>query len=238
MGYQNITLGSGFSFFTPTFKAVAGGAIDIQNIKCLQTDGSEWKTSGKGATKCAGDVSVQKVDTTGRFGTVYSYYSTLTPVGWYSDNGATYAEGISFADGEGMIVQNTHTVGASFQVSGEVNLNPGIVLANGFSFCGNFTPVTINIQDFACVQIDGSDWKTSGKGATKCAGDVSLQKVDSTGRFGTVYSYYSTLTPAGWYSDNGTVYAEGVTFTAGEGFIVQNTHSVGAKLLPKAPVVQ
>ena len=178
------------------------------------------------------------MDSTGRFGTEYSYYSTLTPVGWYSDGGTVFAESITFSQGEGMIVQNTHSVGASFQVSGEVDLQPGLVLTSGFSFSGNFTPSTINLQDIACVQVDGSPWLASGKGATKCAGAVSLQKVDSTGRFGTEYSYYSTLTPAGWYSDNGTVYAEGVTFAAGEGFIVQNIHTVGAKLLPKAPVVQ
>lgn len=112
VGYQNITLESGFSFFTPTFKAITGGSLDIQNIKCLQADGSEWLASGKGATKCAGAVSLQKVDSTGRFGTEYSYYSTLTPAGWYSDNGTVYAEGVTFAAGEGFIVQNIHTVGA------------------------------------------------------------------------------------------------------------------------------
>ena len=118
----------------------------------------------------------------------------------------------------------------------DVSLHPRAITESDFSFSGNFTPSTINLQDIACVQVDGSPWLASGKGATKCAGNVSIQKVDSTGKFGTEYSYYSTLTPAGWYSDGGTVYAEGVSFAAGEGFIVQNTHSVGAKLMPKAPI--
>ena len=80
----------------------------------MQTNGAAWKTSGSGNTKCAGAVSIQKIGTNGNYLDEYSYYSTKTPQGWYDSTGTTYiSKGtVSFAPGEGFIVNNGHTIGA------------------------------------------------------------------------------------------------------------------------------
>ncbi|MBR3923743.1 MAG: hypothetical protein IKJ45_11560, partial [Kiritimatiellae bacterium] len=168
------------------------------------------------------------------------------PSGWYYDVAGTwtYATGVTFSQGEGMIVQNNHSVGANFVISGEVDLAPALILPKGVSFSGNFTPVDMGLQDIQCVQTNGAAWARSGTSATKCNGLVSLQKTDADGNFLTNYKYFSTDSdigagnPSGWYYDvAGTwTYATGVTFKSGEGFIIQNNHSVGAKLVLKSPI--
>ena len=238
MGYQNIDLASGFSFFTATFKGIGSSSIDLQSITSVQTDGSAWKTSGKSATKCAGDIIVQKIGTDGSYLDAYAYFSTKETPGWYGNSGATYAEGVTLAEGEGIIVNNIHTVGAKLVVNGEVQLTPARILPSGFSFCGNFTPVAIDLQDITSTQTDGSEWKTSGKSATKCAGDIIIQKIGTDGSYLTAYAYFSTKEPAGWYANSGADYVakDTVTFAPGEGFIVNNSHSVGARLVLPSPI--
>ena len=228
----------GYSFFTVTFKSIGAESIDIQSIESCQVDGSAWKTSGSGNTKCAGAIKIQKVDAEGSYLDQYNYYSTKDPQGWYTMDGTYVEKGtITLATGEGLIINNTHQVGACLKVSGEVNLQPARVLPKGYSFCGNFTPVAIDLQDISSTQVDGTEWKTSGSGNTKCAGAVKIQKVDAEGSYLDQYNYYSTKDPQGWYTMDGEYIAKGtVSFGPGEGFIVNNTHQVGARLVLPAPV--
>ena len=245
VGYQNFTLDKGTSFFIPTFKGVAH-TMTLGEIQCTQTNGVAWKTSGKPATKCNGDISLQKTDSDGNFLTTYKYFSvtdTVPTPGWYYDDKGAWvdASGITFGSGEGMIVKNVHSEGANFIVSGEVDLEPGLILPKGTSFCGNFTPVDMTLGDFQCCQTNGVAWKTSGKPATKCNGDVSLQKTDSDGNFGTTYKYFSVTdtvpTPGWYYDDKGSwVDASNIIFKSGEGFIAKNVHSEGAMLILKKPI--
>ena len=230
----------GFSFFTATFKDTTSATLDIQKITSVQTNGAAWETSGSGNTKCAGVIRVQKVGTDGTYLDEYSYYSTKTPQGWYDESGTTYVEAgtVTLENGEGLVVNNLHTVGAKFVVDGEVDLAPARVLPKGFSFCGNFTPVAIDLQDISSTQVDGTAWKTSGSGNTKCAGVIRVQKVGADGTYLDEYSYYSTKTPQGWYDESGTTYiSKGtVTFDPGEGFVVNNLHTIGARLVLPNPV--
>jgi len=242
VGYQQITLPNGFSFFTATFKdcGSVASSLDIQKISSTQTDGSDWKTSGSSNTKCAGNIRVQKVGTSGAYLDEYRYYSTKTPQGWYNSDGTAYiTDGtVSLENGEGLVVNNTHPVGAKLLVRGEVELVPARVLPNGFSFCGNFTPVTVDLQDITSTQADGTEWKTSGSSNTKCTGNIRIQKIGTDGAYLDEYRYYSTKTPQGWYDSTGTTYIEKntVSFAAGEGFVVNNTHPVGARLVLPNPV--
>ena len=231
-------MASGFSFFTATFKGIGSSSIDLQSITSVQTDGTAWKTSGKSATKCAGDIIVQKIGTDGSYLDAYAYYSTKETPGWYANGGVNYVEGVTLAEGEGIIVNNGHSVGAKLVVNGEVQLTPARILPSGFSFCGNFTPTAIDLQDITSTQVDGSDWKTSGKSATKCAGDIIIQKIGTDGSYLTAYAYYSTKEIPGWYANGGTDYVakNTVTFAPGEGFIVNNGHSVGARLVLPSPI--
>ena len=240
VGYQQIDLAKGFSFFTATFKDCNQETIDIQKITSVQATGAAWKTSGSGSTKCAGNITIQKIGTNGAYLDEYLYYSTKTPQGWYDANGTYVAAGeVTLANGEGLVINNTHQVGAKLVVNGEVDLVPARVLPKGFSFCGNFTPVTIDLQDIMSTQADGTAWKTSGSGSTKCAGNITIQKIGTNGAYLDEYLYYSTKTPQGWYDATGTyVQAGTVNFVPGEGFVVNMTHQVGARLVLPNPVAE
>ena len=197
VGYQNINLAKGWSFFTVTMKGIGSEKMDIQQITSTQVGGEAWKTSGSSTTKCAGAIRVQKIGTNGAYLDQYEYYSTKTPQGWYTENGAEYLgeNNVFLEDGEGLVINNTHAVGAELVVKGEVNLEPTRVLPKGWSFCGNFTPVKIDIQDITSTQLDGSEWKTSGSSNTKCAGAIRVQKIGANGAYLDQYEYYSTKTP-------------------------------------------
>ena len=81
VGYQQIDIPNGYSFFTVTFDTLDQTDYNLSDIGCLQANGSEWKTSGSAATKSAGAITVRKIDSEGTYGTRYSYYSTKTTAG-------------------------------------------------------------------------------------------------------------------------------------------------------------
>ena len=135
-------------------------------------------------------MTVQKTGTDGNFLTTYAYISVSTQVatpGWYYSDAGTWvsAADVTFTEGEGMIVWNNHSVGANFVISGEVDLQPSLILPKGASFCGNFTPCPMTLGEIQCVQTNGAAWQVSGKSATKCNGDVTVQKTNAEGNFGT-----------------------------------------------------
>ena len=236
VGYQQVSIPKGYSFFTATFENIAATDFNLSEIGCKQSDGSEWKTSGSGTTKSAGAVIVRKVDTEGTYGTQYKYYSTKTPVGWYDGDTQITGDAVKFESGEGMIVYCGNANGAVLQVSGSVRLVPaGKFVPKGYSFSGNASPVAINLSAIACKQYDGSEWKTSGSGTTKSAGAVIVRKVDSEGTYGTQYKYYSTKTPVGWYDGDTLIEGDAVQFDAGEGFIVYCGNANGAQIILPAP---
>ena len=96
----------------------------------------------------------------------------------------------------------------------------------------------MDIQSIGSSQVDGTAWKTSGSSSTKCAGAVVVQKIGTDGAYLDQYEYYSTKTPQGWYTENGAAYVEKgvVTMDPGEGFVVNNKHGVGARIVLPSPV--
>ena len=220
-----------------TFESISTANYNLSDIKCLQYNGSEWKTSGSATTKCAGAVTVRKIDTEGSYGTEYKYYSTKSPVGWYNGDTLIEDDAISFASGEGMIVYCGNANGAILQVSGSVRLTAtNLVVPNGYSFSGNSSPVTINLSSIPCKQYNGSEWKTSGSATTKCAGAVTVRKIDTEGSYGTEYKYYSTKETAGWYNGDTLITGNAVTFEPGEGFIVYCGNANGAQVVLPAAI--
>lgn len=112
VGYQQITIPNGYSFFTVTFDTLDQTDYNLSDIACLQADGSEWKTTGSATTKCAGAITIRKINTAGSYGTEYAYYSTKSPVGWYDGDTLIEGDAVTFAAGEGFIVYCGKTNGA------------------------------------------------------------------------------------------------------------------------------
>ena len=75
VGYQNINIRNGYSFFTVTFNNVTNATtFNLSDIVCTKSDGSAWLRTGAAANACNGAVRLQKIDSEGAYGQRYIYY--------------------------------------------------------------------------------------------------------------------------------------------------------------------
>ncbi len=166
MGYQKVTLDSGFNFVAPQFTAVGGGPISLQSIKLDVSDAD-----------ATGADNVQILDAGGA--TIETYY--WMPSDMVNSGVAGWVDGDDLADvtlpnGCSVIVDSEFV--ETVTVAGEVNTNAiQIAAQEGFNFVGNATPVTISIQDIQ-VDIDDAD----------AMGTDNIQILDQGGA--TIATYY------------------------------------------------
>ena len=203
MGYQNITITPGYQLFTVTFKDVSNAQYDVQDVKVLNTDGTEYATLNK--------VRIQKLSAAGEYGTTYNY--RLSKGGWC--NGSTVLERgeVLFADGEGVALNNLTAGDLVLQVSGAVNLTPvsTLVAAGSYQIIGNMTPVEVDIQDV--VPYDGDTvYGTLNK--------IRIQKLGADGEYGTTYNWRESK--GGWCNGATFIGRDVVTLKPGESVAVFN----------------
>ena len=223
VGYQQITVISGYSIFTPTFKNVDNTSFSLEDIQPLRNDGSEFGTSM--STRCNGAIKINKISSEGNYTATYSYYETAARKGWYDNSGNKIeTETVLFTDGEAMLVNNQYKgVTVLFQVSGAVDLVNKNLVPTGYSLFGNNTPVTINLADVTVLNQNGEPFGTTM--STRCNGAVKINKVGTEGNYTTTYSYYETSTRLGWYDNNGTkVTGSDITLLPGEALLVNNQY--------------
>ena len=211
VGYQDKDVRFGQSFQGCSFDqiGVAGGALDIQNLKPVDENGDEVG---------GGDVNIQFYSYSGGFLFSYAYYEedgfdSDTPAGWYDEDNGVLAD-YSFAAGEGFKVYTGSA--AKFVYSGEVNLaETDVPVRFGQSFQVNIRPCNTDIQTIIPVDENGDEVG---------GGDVNIQFYSYSGGFQFSYAYYEkdgfdTDTPAGWYDEDNGVLAD-YTFGPAEGFKV------------------
>ena len=203
VGYQQISVPSGYSLFTVTFQNVTNSVYDIQDIKVLTSDGAAYTVNNK--------VKMQKVSTAGEYLTAYNY--RLSKGGWCQ--AATYVgEGVvTFADGEGVALYNGEATSVLLQVSGAVNLTPvsTAIPATSYKIIGNPTPVTVDIQDVIPYL---------GEEICSANNRVKVQKVGTNGEYGTAYNWRQSK--GGWCQSATFIGRDAVTLAPGEGLAVYN----------------
>ena len=213
VGYQQITVPTGYSLFTVTFSEVCNsdGTFNINCIKVYQ-DGAEYASNNK--------VILQKMDSTGTYLTSYNY--RMSKGGWCKTN--TLQENVTLVNGEAVCINNVTGADIQLQVSGAVNINPwSAEIPTGYSLCGNMTPKTININDIVPYQ-NNEIYPSNNK--------VVLQKMDSTGTYLTSYNY--RMTKGGWCKTN--TLQEDITLEPGEAFCLNNVTGAPITLKFKSPV--
>ena len=213
MGYQQVTVPTGYSLFTVTFGEVGNidGTFNINGIKVYQ-NGEEYASNNK--------VLLQKMDATGAYLQVYNYRKGKG--GWCITN--TLQEDVALTDGEAVCINNNTGAEIQLQVSGSVNVNPWSgTIPTGYSLCGNMTPVTININDVIPYQ-NGEVYASNNK--------VLLQKMDTSGAYLQVYNYRKGK--GGWCITN--TLQEDITLTPGEAFCVNNNTGDAIQLKFPNPV--
>ncbi len=185
MGYQKVTLQTGFNFVAPQFIAVGGGDLDLQSVKFNVADDA-----------ATGGDNIQILDEGGA--TVAQYYwmppsfTGAEKAGWV-DESFQLVDG-TIANGLSVLVDSTDEL--TVTVAGEVSTKDSETLSvAGVNFVGNSTPSPINIQD---IQIDVADDEATG-------GD-NIQILDDGGA--TIAQYYwmppsfTGAAKSGWVDEN------------------------------------
>ena len=192
----------------PTFKAVNGGGIHIQDIKIANA--TDWTDN------------IQVLDEGGA-GVAAYYYATAAQSGyeadgWLSEDGTSLAD-VTFAPGQSILIDTADTATLTF--AGQVSTEDTVVeTVPGFNFVGNNTPVSIDIQD---ITITGAtDWTDN------------IQILDEGGA-GVAAYYYATAAQSGyeadgWLSEDGTSLAD-VDFEPGQGILI-DTADVAEVTIP------
>ncbi len=148
VGYHMYDLTYGFNIYTPVFEGASLTAIDIQDIKILESDGY-----GYDEIQILEDGVYQ-----------HSYYwwtvngaadqgVEIDKDGWYTAKGVYVTEPVDLGDSL-FIYADSDTLKA--QVSGSVKLAGHTVqLSYGFNLVGNSTPNELNIQEIKLENTDG-----------------------------------------------------------------------------------
>ena len=208
MGYQNKDTVTGFNFVIPTFAAVGGGAVNIQDIKIANA--TDWTDN------------IQVLDEGGA--TVASYYyatadeSGFEADGWLAEDMGSLAD-ITFAPGQSILIDTADSAVLTF--AGQVSTEDTVIeTVPGFNFVGNNTPVAVNIQDFEIV--GATDWTDN------------IQVLDEGGA--TIASYYyatadeSGFEADGWLSEDMGSLAD-IALEPGKGVLI-DTADVATVTIP------
>ena len=208
MGYQQKDTVSGFNFVIPTFKAVNGGAVHIQDIKIANA--TDWSDS------------IQVLDEGGATAQQYFYASAAESGyeadGWLSEDGGSLAD-VTFEPGQSILIDTADS--AVLMFAGQVSTEDTVVeTVPGFNFVGNNTPVAVNIQDFEIV--GATDWSDS------------IQILDDGGATAQQYFYASAAESGyeadGWLSEDGGSLAD-VDIEPGHGILI-DTADVATVTIP------
>ena len=195
VGYQQKDTVTGFNFVIPTFKAVNGGGIHIQDIKIANA--TDWNDN------------IQVLDEGGAGVAVYVYatkeQSGAAADGWLDDTFAL--ADVTFEPGQSILIDTAGTTTLTF--AGQVSTEDTVVeTVPGFNFVGNNTPVPVNIQD---IKIEGAtEWNDN------------IQILDEGGAGVAVYVYatkeQSGAAADGWLDD--TFALADVDFEPGQGILI------------------
>ena len=233
VGYQQVTIPSGYTIMTPTFKNVDETEFDLTSVTPLRNDGDVFGTGL--TTRCNGVIKVNKINSIGNYTETYSYYYMTGKIGWYDNDGnAVEAGTVVFENGEAMLVNNQYkNTSVLFQVSGAVDLVNQNIIPSGYSLFGNNTPVTINLSAVEVCKNDGEVFGTAL--TTRCNGVIKVNKINSVGNYTDTYSYYYMSGKIGWYDNDGNqVSGDTVTLTPGEALLVNNNYK-GVSVMFKLP---
>ena len=208
VGYQQKDTVSGFNFVIPTFKAINGGAIHIQDIKIANA--TDWSDS------------IQVLDEGGATIATCFYASAAESGyeadGWLSEDGGSLAD-VTFAPGQSILIDTADIAVLTF--AGQVSTEDTVIeTVPGFNFVGNNTPVAINIQDIKIV--NATDWSDS------------IQVLDEGGATIATYFYASAAESGyeadGWLSEDGGSLAV-IDLEPGQGILI-DTADVATVTIP------
>ena len=217
VGFQQLEIKPGWQLFTVTFKDVQNAEFDVQKVKVVNSDGTDYTINNK--------IKICKISDGGEYSTIYNY--RLSKGGW-CQGAALIDDGVvTFASGEGVALNNGDVASLFLQVSGEVVLTPVSteVLPSSWKIIGNMTPVTVDIQDVIPYI-----------GDTICSNNnkVKICKINAAGEYGTIYNYRQSK--GGWCQGAALIGRDVFTLAPGESVAVNNGESSSITLKFPSPL--
>lgn len=208
VGYQQKDTVTGFNFVIPTFTAVDGGVINIQDIKIANA--TDWADN------------IQILDEGGATAALYVYAtaeeSGYEADGWLTEDASGLAD-VTLSPGQSILIDTADSATVTF--AGKVSTDDTVVeTVTGFNFVGNNTPVSVDIQD---ITIQGAtDWSDN------------IQILDEGGATVSLYVYAtaeeSGYEADGWLTEDASGLAS-VTLEAGQGILI-DTADVATVTIP------
>jgi hypothetical protein len=208
VGYQQKDTVTGFNFVIPTFKAVDGGSVHIQDIKIVNA--TDWSDN------------IQVLDEGGATVALYLYatkeQSGFSADGWVAEDLTGLAD-VTFEPGQSILIDTA--VPATLTFAGAVSTEDTVVeTVPGFNFVGNNTPVSVDIQDITIV--GATDWSDN------------IQVLDEGGATVALYLYatkeQSGFSADGWVAEDLTGLAD-VDIEPGQGILI-DTAAVATVTIP------
>ena len=195
VGYQQKETVTGFNFVIPTFAAINGGGVHIQDIKIANA--TDWTDN------------IQVLDEGGATVAMYIYataaQSGAEADGWLDDSFAL--ADVTLEPGQSILIDTADTATLTF--AGAVSSEDTVVeTVAGFNFIGNNTPVSVKMQDITIA--GGTDWTDN------------IQVLDEGGATIAMYIYATAAQSGaeadGWLDDSFTL--ADVTLEPGQGILV------------------
>ena len=237
VGYQNQTLNFGFNFTVPTFTAISG------DFKLGDIKGKDLDMYANQIQFLADDGSCLLTDEYPEFGDVvflqFMYVEDADVPGWYlnADEEYKYPQNDRVIPaGQGFLIEGAGG-GEYITFAGAVGLeDTEIVLAFGFNFSGNCTPVDIKFGDITAKDLD-----MYANQIQLLADDGSCLLTDEYPEFGDVvflqFMYVEDADVPGWYlnADEEYKYPQNDrVIPAGQGFLIEGAGGGESITVPAA----
>ena len=217
VGYAETAPPAGFLFYTPQFKNIDGSAIDIQQIEIDAATATSWADNVQIIEEVSGAV-------------IESYYYATADESGFETNGWVNADVTGLAEveiKEGTCVAIETAQESSIKGCGEVSaVGTPFDGQAGFTFLGNNTPKSINIQDIKLEKGKETSWVDN------------IQILDTAGSGAVTETYYYATKDESGFDSDGWVNADvtglaDVTLVPGEGFAIELGQD-GTVTLPSA----
>ena len=229
VGYQLIPVPEGFSLFCPTFKGV-GGRLDLSTIDICTADGAI-------NLDIYGAVSLQQMNAEGGYiPGLYVYdKDSYAENGWENPSHQEIQVGeMTFAEGEGVCINNDYGETVYIRVSGEVDLLNRNEVGEGYILWGNSTPVALDLCNLNIVDSDGEI-------NLDIYGAVSIQFMNTEGGYiPGLYVYdKDSYSENGWENPSHEEIAPGEkVLQPGEAVCINNDYGETVWMNPRCPITK
>ena len=229
VGYQTLTIPQGYSMYCVTFKGVGNTAYDCTNIKLLNSAGKEMNddNSASPSQRSRNKIIFQKLNLeTGSLMSTLYRYNSQNGKGWCAGSTALTEGDLTFANGEGIYINNAQGDVVQFQYSGQVDLTPvSMALEPGYSIVGNMTPVAVDLSKVKLLNSAGVEMNddNSTSPSQRSRNKVIFQLLDATtGNVTSTLYRYNSQNGKGW-CEGSTQLTEGqMMLQPGQSFYLNN----------------